>query len=156
MVRIGGGVPPGGVTPRTGEKWEFLETGIKDVYWMYQSSATPFFAMTGSAVDVKIRFKVPVSIVAIMVEHTDATDVLNTNNFTWEFGTYANQVPFFADIFPFIEHSISSLSQFIETFADLPDAMLPLPSGDYILRMNTTNTHRVRVRFLIKLTEEVD
>lgn len=163
MVRIGGGAAPpsGGIIGKTAEAWEFLPTGIPNVFWMYQASATPFFAMTGSAVPIKISFKVPFTLIAIMLEHTDAgtPDALNTNSLTWTFGTYPAPVPFFGidtTTFPFIKYSTTTLSQIMATFEDFPDAMLPLPAGDYLLSMNTTNLHRIRVRFLVKLPSEED
>lgn len=156
MVRIGGGIPPaGGIISESAQAWRLLPTGQKNVFWMFPSGSAPYLTMTGSAVETTIKFRVPVTILAIMLQHTDNVNALSSDMMTWYFSTPIGMNPFFAQHFEFIKYTNTTVSNLLETFEDFPRG-LPLPAGDYILSANTTNTDRLFPRFLIEIEEEED
>lgn len=118
--------------------WNAIDLG-DGLYEIYNT-----FTCTGAAVAHALNINYKFELLAIYLQHVDATLALSTDALTWSF----NRLKEFAQPFPIVTYTASAVSNFLELFGGLEFNM---PSGPFTLSENSTNTDLVHVRLLVRV-----
>lgn len=137
-----GSSPPSGVPAAN---WKNVNLG-QNMFWFY---LTTYIGQTGAAVTTDLELPFNFKLIAILLEHTDASDALSADALTWSFNIRPRVG--LAVNFPIVTYTNSGSSGFYEEFGD----NYVYPKGSYVLSTNTTNTDRVRVHIIVQKRQTV-